>query len=635
MRDMFKRRDFLKTTGTAAAGALLGPKLRALPSGQVLAEPLRFSSPSLDVQLSPTAPVFLSLNVDGLGKSRRGANIVAENSPWAAYRASTSADGQTHRVDYRVAEAADNSPASWTVDLSPDKIILTSQFSGNFQPAPFVFHFDLEQVHSTVLGLFQKNGLLSAPALMHFPGQGSIRLTSSAPQIGLTYTSDRQHSRAMLSLPGATSEHPRIVYTLEVTAIYPRLPGISEDARFDAFRRNWLNALQLNPSLQALANNTASDSCAFCYYEFADIAALTPPLAPGLTALDVVRQTLDRMLAGGLAYGLSAVPDHPCITSDTFPAMIIAAANCVQAGNNNAWLAANYESIRGWAESMLETTTSDGLTSYCLSGNSNSWGPAGSPRLRPSNWWDTIGFAHEDAYANALAYRALRNMQMMATRAGKRADADHYQEAADKLRDVYFRRFYNPQTGVLAGWRSADGELHDYYFLFVNGIAIHYGLVPKPQANAIMDKLMAKMKAVGYDKFKMGLPGNLITVALKDYVHRLPDGRFGGGVLPDNSDGFQNYENGGATGSFAFFTLAALYDLGRKQEADAILFPMLEGYGECGFEGKDAKGHSNDWRRWDGTAMGYEGYLTDNYYAMLAVPVRQSMSEWRGGFRPV
>lgn len=73
---------------------------------------------------------------------------------------------------------------------------------------------------------------------------------------------------------------------------------------------------------------------------------------------------------------------------------------------------------------------------------------------------------------------------------------------------------------------------------------------------------------------------------------------YGGGVLPDNSDGFQNYENAGATGSFAFFTLAALCDLGRPDDADKILFPMLNTYGECGFEGRDAKGHSNDWRRW-------------------------------------
>ena len=161
---------------------------------------------------------------------------------------------------------------------------------------------------------------------------------------------------------------------------------------------------------------------------------------------------------------------------------------------------------------------------------------------------------------------------MMAQELGKASDAARYYAAAGKLRAIFYDRFYDPETGVLGGWRSADGQLHDYYFLWVNGIAIHYGLVERPQANAIMDKLLAKMKEVGYDKFNMGLPGNLITVALKDYVHRAADGRYGGGVLPDNSDGFQNYENGGATGSFAFFTLAALYDLGREEEADRILF---------------------------------------------------------------
>ena len=125
---------------------------------------------------------------------------------------------------------------------------------------------------------------------------------------------------------------------------------------------------------------------------------------------------------------------------------------------------------------------------------------------------------------------------------------------------------------MLGGWRSADGELHDYYFLWVNGIAIHYGLVPRPQANSIMDKLMAKdWKKVGYDKFNMGLPGNLIPVVLKDYVHKALN--VGGGVLPDNSDGFQNYENGGATGCFVFFTLAALCDLAARQRQIRFYLP--------------------------------------------------------------
>jgi hypothetical protein len=493
--------------------------------------------------------------------------------------------------------------------------------------------FNLPQVHSTVLGVFRRDNLLAVPALMHFPGQGSMRITANVSDLGLTFQSTRRQPIASLMFPGATHEHQRVVYTLDVTAIYPDVPGIADDARFDAFRRNWLNILQINPTYPALANNTASTSCAFCYYEFGDIAALTPPLAEGLTALDLVRMTLDRVLAGGSAYGLPMPGNFPTPSSDTFPSMLIAAADCVRAGGSDKWLAANYEGIRGWAESMLATDTEgNGLFKYSVSGNSGIW-PEGFPMIRPSNWWDTIGFGHEDAYGNALAFRALRDLAMMAEKLGKSADAARYGAAAEKLRRAYYDRFLDPETGVLGGWRSADGKLHDYYFLWVNGIAIHYGLVAKPQANAIMDKLLTKMKEVGYDKFNMGLPGNLITVALDDYVHKMPDGRFGGGVLPDNSDGFENYENGGATGCFAFFTLAALYDLGRKEEADQILFAMLGEFDHCGFEGFDAKNHSYDWRRWDGTAMGGEGFLADNYYTFLAVPLRQSETTWHSDFR--
>ncbi len=630
---MLRRRDFLKTAGATAAVLLSHRRMAAQATGDAKNN-LAFSSGSMELELSPTAPEFLSLNIDGLAQGKRGANIISGKKSDGGYNVSFSSSAAVRRLEYRAAGAAADSPAMWTFVISDSRILLTSQWSGDFNPAPFIFHFDLNQVHSTVLGLFAKTGLLSTPALLHFPGQGSIQLTSSAPDLELTYTSDRRDQSAMLSLPGADFVHQRVDYTFDVTAIYPDVPGIAADPRFDAFRRNWLDALQLNPSLQALANNTASDTCAFCYYEFADIAALTPPLADGLTALDIVRQTLDRMLAGGFAYGFPIAPDHPTTTSDTYPSMVIAAANCVRAGSSDDWLAQNYSGIRGWAESMLASDSNgDGFIKYSVSGNSGIWSD-GPPKIRPSNWWDTIGFGYEDAYANALAYRAYRDMAMMADKVGNSFDAGRYQSAADKLRAAYYDRFFDPATGVLAGWRSADGELHDYYFLFVNGIAIHYGLVPKPQANSIMDKLLAEMKAVGYSNFNLGLPGNLITVPLKDYVHRTPDARYGGGVLADNSDGFQNYENGGATGAYAFFTLAALYDLGRQADADRILFPMLDEYGRCGFEGRDAKGRSNDWRRWDGTAMGYEGLLTDDYYTMLAVPLRQSEAPWQDGYRP-
>ena len=638
---MHKRRDVLKAVGATTVIALIRPDWAGAEIGGDSDPKIPFSSNHIELALSSTAPEFLTLNVDGLGKGKRGANIIGSAKSTGGYRASVSDSRVARRVEYRPVAARSDSLPAWTFECSGSRIVLTSNWSTEFAPSPIVFRFDLNQVRSTVLGVFRRDKLLATPVLMHFPGQGSLRLTCSVPDAGLTYTCFRieehtsRNDTAALSLPAASAEHRRIVYTLDATAIYPEVRGIENDPRFDPFRRNWLNILQLCPSCQALGNSTASGTCAFAYYEYADIAALTPPLAEGLTACDLVRQTLDRILAGGTAYGMPGYGPYPSVSSDTYPSMIIAAANCVRDGSSDVWLEQNYSGIRNWAEAMLATDTDgDGLVKYSVSGDSGIWKshPDGSPLFLPSNWWDDLGFGHEDAYANALAYRALANMAMMAKRVHRDDDATRYLAAAEKLRAAYFKRFLDPATGILGGWRSADGQLHDYYFLWVNGIAIHYGLIERPQANAIMDKLMAKMKEVGYHNFSLGLPGNLVTIAPNDCI--VKSARWGCGSKADNSDGFQNYENGGATGSFAFFTLAALYDLGRKAEADEILFPMLDTYGKCGFEGTDALGYSADWKRWDGTFKGYEGYLVDNYYTLLAVPLRQDETSWRNDFRP-
>jgi len=642
-KELFRRRHFIKALGLSTSALLFpGISFSALYSthDKNNADYFYYASSELEINLSSTAPEIINFNIDGLAKGKRSSiPIINVKNTKKGYQTKTIKSNNNLHIEYRPDELNAIITAPWTIDVESNKITLTSKWTADTEPMPFIMNFNQSEVFATVLGLFQKDNFLINPVVIHIPGQGDVRLTSSCPDFGFSYTSFRDNSlvsTAALSLPGATYENPQIVYTMEVTAIYPELPGINSDIRFDDFRRNWLDALQLNPNLHELSNNTASDSCAFCYYAFSDIAAMTPQLAPKLTAIALVKQTLECIFSGGHAYGLPGVTTITAF-SDTYPSMIIAAANCVRADKNYIWLSEHYKSIRGWAESMLTTDhTGNGLIKYGHSGNSGIWPKSGAPPFRPSNWWDTIGFGYEDAYANALAYRAFHNMSMMAKKLNKSDDARHYQNAADKIQKIYYKHFYNPETGVLAGWRSKDGQLHDYYFLWVNGIAIHYGLVNKKEANDIMDILMAKLKEVGYTNFNLGLPGNLVTVALKDYAHNLPNARFGGGVKPDNSDGFQNYENGCATGAYAFFTLAALYDLGRKEEADKILFPMLEEYGRCGFQQRDPKTkRSNDWRRWDGTPTGYEGFLTDDYYALYAVAIRQLPVQWQSGFRPV
>ena len=581
----------------------------------------------LEAELSSLRPQFLRLSVDSLGQGKFRAGTL-QPTPAAAGAQENNVQRTESSVEYRRKGAAAATHPRWKISLDANGMTLTSRWSAADPPEPIVLEFNPKISRATLLGTFTPDGNVRLPAILHLPAQGTMRITAiDDDKATLGYDAIRTGGDYVkVTFPPASQQRPRIEYRWEVKAVSPQVAGIADDPRFNGFRRNWLNVLQLNPRLRALSNNSASDTCAFCYYEYSDIARNTPPLARGFSALDMVRQSLDRILAGGKAYGMPEYAydggmhtSFPQPSLDTYPSLLIAAWNCAGDEKGKPWLEKNYAGVKQWADKMLaQDHDGNGLIEFHLSGNSGSW--HSQPGLRPANWWDTVGCGHEDAYSNALAYRALRGMAVLAKQAGKPDDVARYTTAADKLHDAYYKNLYNPATGVLAGWKSADGQLHDYYFPPVNGIAIHYGLVPKDKANAIMDKLLAKMKEVGYTRFDLGLPGNLIPIAKKDYIDC--ERRWGGSSKADGSDGFQIYENGGATACHAFFTIAALYDLGRRDEADRILFPMLDSFEKGGFEGVGANGMSNDWKAWDGTPWGYEGFLVDGYYAMLAVLVR-------------
>lgn len=226
-----------------------------------------------------------------------------------------------------------------------------------------------------------------------------------------------------------------------------------------------------------------------------------------------------------------------------------------------------------------------------------------------------------------MAYRGFRGLARLAAVAGRKKDAKTFENAAKKLKAAYYQTFYNPDTGMLAGWKSRDGELHDYAFTFIQGIAITYGVVDdKNKANKLLDAMFKKMQEVGFNRFDLGLPGNLINVPDPEYYDRGLS-RWGG------ANAFEVYENGGASANHVYYTLAALYKLGRHKEADRVLFPILKSFDECGFQGtgnNDDK--TNDWRAWDGTPWGYEGLLVDNYLVVKAVLARQGLIDPLWGF---
>ena len=207
-------------------------------------------------------------------------------------------------------------------------------------------------------------------------------------------------------------------------------------------------------------------------------------------------------------------------------------------------------------------------------------------------------------------FRSLADLERLANRPEQAA---HFERRADRIRDAYVPTFLNPKTGILAGWKDSHGELHDYWFVFINGMAITYGLVDDALANSIVDRIEAKMKEVGYTGFDLGLPGNLVPIRKIDYGR----GALGSPQKDDGTDTFGVFENGGASTCYAYFYVQALYQLGRREEAERILWPMMQTFAQGGFQ--NGVGHAGEWHRWDGTPSGYEGFLADAYYTQMAV----------------
>ncbi|MDO6429600.1 hypothetical protein Q4E93_03295 [Flavitalea sp. BT771] len=592
-------------------------------------DPFTYSSKYLRLTLDRAYPQLLEFDVDSLGGSQFYGSPLLPVPDKSGANAFTNKVGR-NRISWFL-KGFQNKPA-WEMKCDEKTITIRTQYTEG-APAmdPFVIAIAQKLNHATVLGLLTPEKKIGFPCLFHLPGRGTFRMHCDRSEVTLGYDAYRFKAKGDKGTPfvkaefqAADAKTPSITYTLEAVAVFPDLKDIRGDARLDGLRRNFINIFQLNPREKVLANNSASDPCAFTLFLYAEMARRTPKLTSDFSALDLIRSSLDVYLGGYKGYGQVGYYYNNQYgwlskfdSTDSAPSLIISACYYILDTKDKTWARKNYAGIKSWAAKMIQTDTNgDGIIEYGHSGNTGSWDQ--KPFQRPANWWDAIGFGHDDAYSNALAYRAAGLLAEVAALLGETSDQNELTAFAEKLKAGYFNHFYNADTGVLAGWRSADGQLHDYYFTFVNGVAVCYGLLTPEQGRQVMQRIVQKMKEVGFSNFKMGLPGNLIPVPPADYVAH--EKHWGHGDKPDGSDAFQIYENGGATGCYAYFTIKALYELGLRKEADDIFLPMMEAYKENGFDGHcDGSNYTKDWKTWDGQCWGYEGFLVDSYLPMLAV----------------
>jgi hypothetical protein len=214
-------------------------------------------------------------------------------------------------------------------------------------------------------------------------------------------------------------------------------------------------------------------------------------------------------------------------------------------------------------------------------------------------WCDVVSFGWKDSWTNALLYPALRILATVLPRVGQADLAQGLAEWAEVLRKSYYRTFFNPATGWLAGWRCAEDRLHDYAFLAVNGAAVCAGLLDEIDARTIMGKLWQETRRVQMPNPRFGLPISLWPIPDEDLAD----------IMQGYPHGF--YGNGACTHSQSRHFVDALYRVGMRKEADFLLDHLCSSladglvYGACK-SGVDA-------RFWDGWPCGYEGLLTDQF----------------------
>jgi hypothetical protein len=486
------------------------------------------------------------------------------------------------------------------------------------EPVELCFGFDPGKTPVAPLANPEPGATAPLPCLLHAADYGSILVRCSSVNGGClnaepalrsltqwnAFLQPRFSGRSSDGLfirPAGTNQFA-LEFSVEGAA--PLAGLVAQEPRLRGLSRTWLNPFQYRPDIGILANNVLSDNAPLCLFTFTDPAVFTPTLPGNIQAIQLARESLDHYLGGATGYGIG----REDIQADVCPALLISAWDVIR-------VTGDLERLRGWLPALEKIAARIEAQDRNCNGLPEST-RSGLPGVLPhpsANWWDVINFGHEDAYVCALAYRAFRGMADLERLAGRSEQAARFDKRADLIREVYVATFLNPRTGILAGWKDSEGNLHDYWFVFVNALAITYGLVPDSLANSIVDRIEAKFKEVGYTRFDLGLPGNLIPIAKADYIPGGP----GAPQKEDGSDTFGIYQNGGATACYAYFYIQALYQLGRRAEAERILWPMMETYARGGFQ--NGIGHGGEWRNWDGKPSGYEGFLADAYYAQMAV----------------
>ena len=535
--------DHLTVFGEAPAGALplpgylpplqMGTLHPSAPAGmtvEMLPWSVRFSSECFSIGFSLLRPEILHLGWDGVGGKRAGENRV--QASYAAFQSGAGLfsglsgpllrtlhgdfganlwTGQVEaigdQVHYRDLHCGQGMyiDACFTINAEGFRLELTQRAQSSI-PAIEVEGWRLAwncaaaMTAAAALPTLRpgRNGEVELPMCWAGDGNGALRCEKLSGDAYLqieSYRGMRAVTGGMVLGPRAATEAcpavPAGVFSssweCSVANFAPLTSSDDSPELPPSIRRHWGSIYScFRPELGGFSNNAVSTNCHVNQGHPAELAVFTRQPDCGPDPLALYRFTIERALLGGGGYGF-----WRNLYLDTDPILVSGAGRLHQARTDLDWLRRVEPGLVQAIDRMLGNIGPEGLV-VCrdLSGNSGSF-------RWSSNAMDVVGFGHLDAYVNAWSYRGLRNAAPLLAELGQRDLSARCTTAADRLCEAYPTYLLNPETGWIAGWRSHDGQLHDAAFLWVNGVACAFGLLPQQTAAEALRRLEQLRREAG------------------------------------------------------------------------------------------------------------------------------------------
>ena len=381
--------------------------------------------------------------------------------------------------------------------------------------------------------------------------------------------------------------------------------SIDAPAPGDGIQRHWATIFScFRPEFRGFGNNSVSTNAHVSQAAPLELVTVTHAPADGPRPVDLGRYTIETALLDGGGYGY-----HRNLYLDSDPILLCAAGRLHQAEPDLPWLSRITPGLHKAIGRMLGNLSEKGLViSKDLSGNSGSF-------RWSTNIMDVIGFGHLDAYVNAISYRAFRNAVALFAYLGETGLSQQCAQVALGIKAAYAAEFLNPETGWLAGWRSQDGQLHDYGFTYINGAAIAFGLLEADTAHQALINLEKHRHKIGAGSSVWGIPCNLIPFDPADHI--LPQ------IMYSTQPTFETYSDGSFCAWPATYYIRALSLYGLKENSLKIADEMEKGYAAGYFNG--GVGTGREFRSWEGLANGYEGTLIVCFSPLYSIAIEKGL----------